>query len=63
MLLAFLGLGIYFDNWLSLLVIFLPITLATLNRIKKEEEVLWVGLGPAYKAYCEETKRLIPWLY
>jgi protein-S-isoprenylcysteine O-methyltransferase Ste14 len=63
MLIAFLGLGIYFANWLSLLVILLPITWATLNRIEKEEEALLMGLRPAYKAYCDKTKRLIPWLY
>ena len=63
MLIAFLGLGIYCANWLSLFVIILPITLATQNRIQKEEAVLLAGLGSAYKAYCEETKRLIPWIY
>jgi protein-S-isoprenylcysteine O-methyltransferase len=60
---AFLGLGLYLANWLSLLVIIIPIAWATLNRIDKEEEALLAGLGPPYKAYCDKTKRLIPWLY
>lgn len=63
MLIAFLGLGIYFANWLSLLIILVPISIAILNRINKEEEVLLEGLGPAYQAYCSNTKRLIPWIY
>ena len=63
LLIAFLGLGIYLANWLSVLVIIIPITWATLNRINKEEDALLAGLGPAYKAYYDKTKRLIPWLY
>lgn len=63
MLIAFLGLGMYFANWLSLLFLLLPVTMATLYRIKKEEEILLKVLGPPYQAYCMETKRLIPWLF
>ncbi|MGD0586137.1 MAG: isoprenylcysteine carboxylmethyltransferase family protein [Oryzomonas sp.] len=63
MLIAFLGLGMYFANWLSLLFLLFPITVATLYRIKKEEEILLNVLGPPYQAYCMKTKRLIPWLY
>ena len=63
LLVAFLGLGMYFANWLSLLFLLVPITVATLYRIKKEEEILLKVLGPPYQAYCKETKRLIPWLF
>ncbi len=60
LLLAFLGLGMFFGNWLSLVVLMFPITLAVHHRIRLEESVLVSALGPAYSAYCARTKRLIP---
>ena len=60
LLLAFLGLGVFFGNWLSLVVLMIPITLAVIHRIRLEESVLASALGPAYSAYCARTKRLIP---
>ena len=52
----------YFNNWLSLAVILVPVTLATLYRIRVEESVLFQALGEAYVAYASRTKRLIPGL-
>ena len=63
MLIAFLGVGVYLANWLSLLVLLIPVTLATLYRIKKEEDILLKVLGQPYQAYSMQTKRLIPWLF
>jgi protein-S-isoprenylcysteine O-methyltransferase len=63
LLLTFLGLGVIFVNWLSLVVLVVPITLAVLNRIAKEESVLRDGLGASYAAYCSRTKRLVPGLF
>jgi protein-S-isoprenylcysteine O-methyltransferase len=60
LLLAFLGLGVFFGNWLSLGVLMIPITLAVIHRIRLEESMLVSALGPAYNAYCARTKRLIP---
>lgn len=60
LLLAFLGLGVFFGNWFSLVVLMIPITLAVIHRIRLEESVLVSALGPAYSAYCTRTKRLIP---
>ena len=62
LLLAFFGLGLFFANWLSLLVLMVPITLAVINRVAKEERALLVALGPSYAAYCARTKRLFPGL-
>ena len=62
LLLAFLGLGVFFANWLSILVLFVPISLAVVNRIAKEEAALRSALGEPYAAYCARTKRLIPGL-
>jgi protein-S-isoprenylcysteine O-methyltransferase Ste14 len=63
MLVAFAGVGVYFRNWLSLALIVVPITLATIYRISVEEAALSRELGPGYAAYCTRTKRLIPWIY
>jgi protein-S-isoprenylcysteine O-methyltransferase len=62
LLLAFLGLGVAFANWLSLVALTVPITLAVLWRVRKEERALLEALGPAYATYCAHTKRFIPWL-
>lgn len=62
LLLAFLGLGVSFSNWLSMLVLMTPITFAVLNRVKKEEHALAAALGHEYIDYCGRTKRFIPGL-
>lgn len=61
-LLSFLGLGMAFGNWLTIVVIFLPIFWAFLYRIKIEESALRNAF-PKYAKYIQETKRLIPGLY
>jgi len=63
LLLAFLGLGLYFNNWLSVLVIVLPVTLALLYRIRIEEAALAAVIGAEYAAYCARTKRLVPGIF
>ena len=63
LLLAFLGVGLAFNNWLSLLVIFVPIMAALLYRIRVEESVLAETLGREYTDYCQTTKRLLPGIY
>ncbi len=62
-LLSFLGLGLAFSNWLSVLVIFLPILAAFLYRIRVEEAALREAFGQAYQRYCQKTRRLLPGVY
>jgi len=62
-LLSFLGLAISFSNWLTALVIFMPITGAFLYRIHVEEKALGEFLGDDYRQYRSSTKRLIPGIY
>ncbi|GAB4380626.1 MAG: hypothetical protein Kow0042_30830 [Calditrichia bacterium] len=62
-LLSFLGLGIYFRSWVSLLVIFVPILLVFLKRIQTEERALQEAFGDAYRAYSQSVKRLIPKIF
>jgi protein-S-isoprenylcysteine O-methyltransferase len=62
-LIAFIGVGLYVRNWISLLLLILPITAAFLWRIRIEEQALIAGLGEDYRRYAARTKRLIPFLY
>jgi len=62
-LLSFLGLGLTLGNWVSLLIIFLPVLAAFLYRIKIEEKVLTKNFKEEYINYKKGTKKLIPYLY
>jgi len=62
MLTAFLGLAVFFWNWLSMLALMIPVTGAVVNRILKEERALAAAFGADYDSYCRRTKRLIPYL-
>ncbi len=60
---SFLGLGISFNNWLSIIAILIPVLTAFLYRIHIEEKVLLAAFGREYSAYCKKSKRLIPGLF
>ena len=62
-LLSFLGLGITTLNWISGIIIVVPIMIAFIYRINIEEQVLTTFFGDQYKQYCAATKRLIPKIY
>ncbi len=62
-LLAFVGLGFCFGNWLTILFLTVPIIGAFLWRIRIEESALTEALGEDYRGYMRRTKRLIPWVY
>lgn len=62
-LLAFLGLALCMANWLSLLVVVLPILWAFSRRMSTEEIALSSALGTPYINYMRRTKRLAPFIY
>ncbi len=62
-LLSFLGLGLSFSNWLSTLVMLVPILTAFSYRIVVEEKVLLQVFGEEYANYSKTTKRLVPGIY
>ncbi len=62
-LLAFIGFGLCLANWLALLCLIIPITLAFIWRIRVEERALSDALGDQYRAYMQRTKRLLPLVY
>jgi protein-S-isoprenylcysteine O-methyltransferase Ste14 len=62
-LLSFLGLGLTFANYISILTIFVPIGLVFLYRIQVEEQALIDNFGDEYLTYRAASKRLIPFIY
>jgi protein-S-isoprenylcysteine O-methyltransferase Ste14 len=58
-----LGISISISNWLSILLMMIPVTLGYLYRIKVEEKFMTDQLGEDYKHYQDRTKRIIPMLY
>jgi protein-S-isoprenylcysteine O-methyltransferase len=62
-LLAFLGVTLCLGNWLSMLIIMLPITWAFAWRMSTEEAALANALGSPYTNYMSRTKRLAPYIY
>ncbi len=62
-LLTSLGLGLYLNNWLSLIFAFVPPFLAFAYRIRIEEQALVEQFGDEYIQYRKNTKKLIPFIY
>lgn len=62
-LLAFLGLALCLDNWVSLVVVIVPTMLAFNRRMNVEEHALANALGTPYTSYMRRTKRLVPRIY
>ena len=62
-LLTFLGLGLTLGNWISLLIVFLPVLGAFLYRINIEEKALMDNFKDEYVDYQKKTKKLIPFIY
>jgi protein-S-isoprenylcysteine O-methyltransferase Ste14 len=57
-----LGFALVFRSWIGLAAM-IPVVAFFLLRIKDEEAVLQKEFGPQWKAYCERSWRLIPYLY
>jgi protein-S-isoprenylcysteine O-methyltransferase Ste14 len=62
-LIIFIGISTSISNWLSILVMMIPVTLGYLYRIKVEERFMFEQLGEDYLNYQERTKRIIPMIY
>jgi protein-S-isoprenylcysteine O-methyltransferase Ste14 len=62
-LIIFAGISISLSNWLSILLMMIPVTLGYFYRIKVEERFMLKQLGEDYRSYQERTKRLIPMIY
>jgi protein-S-isoprenylcysteine O-methyltransferase Ste14 len=63
MMLAFITLSVTFQNWLSIVCLMLPVSIALAYRIYVEEIALEATFGETYHAYVKATKRLIPGVF
>jgi protein-S-isoprenylcysteine O-methyltransferase Ste14 len=62
-LLTFLGFGLTLGNWISLIIVFLPVLAVFLYRINIEEKALMDNFKDEYADYQKKTKKLMPFIY
>lgn len=62
-LIIFLGISVCLSNWLSILLMIIPVLLGYLNRINVEEKFMIEQMGQKYIDYQKRTKKLIPTIY
>jgi protein-S-isoprenylcysteine O-methyltransferase len=62
-LMIFLGLSISLSNWLSILLMMIPVVIGYIYRIRVEEKFMADQLGEIYLNYQRRTKRIIPLIY
>jgi len=59
-LLLFLGIATSLSNWVSILVMMIPVSIGFLNRINVEERFMVKQFGEKYMEYMKKTKSIIP---
>jgi protein-S-isoprenylcysteine O-methyltransferase Ste14 len=62
-LIIFLGISVTLSNWLSVLLMIIPVLSGYIYRIIVEEKFMAQQLGQIYLDYQNRTKRLIPGIY
>jgi protein-S-isoprenylcysteine O-methyltransferase Ste14 len=62
-LIIFLGISTCLSNWISILLMIIPVLYGYLNRINVEEKFMVEQMGQKYLDYMTRTKRLIPEIY
>lgn len=62
-LIIFLGISVCLSNWISILLMIVPVLLGYLNRMNVEEKFMAEQMGQKYIDYRKRTKKLIPMLY
>lgn len=62
-LIIFLGTAVCLSNWLSMLLMIIPVLFGYLNRINVEERFMAEQMGQKYIDYRKRTRKLIPLIY
>ena len=62
-LIIFLGIATSLSNWLSVLLMMIPVSVGYINRIKVEEKFMTQQMGQKYIEYQKRTKKLIPKIF
>jgi protein-S-isoprenylcysteine O-methyltransferase Ste14 len=60
---AFLGLGLMYDNWLGLAAAAMIPMIGFVNRIRVEEGALFTALGDVYLSYASSRRRMVPFIW
>ena len=63
LLLEFLGFSLFYSNWITILIINVPIFLALVYRMKIEEELLTDAFGIEYENYKKRTNKIFPGIF
>ena len=61
-LLMYIGTALALTNWLSVLLVSVPVLAAYIYRVRVEERALLACLGPRYEEYMRRTKRFVPFV-
>ena len=59
-LIIFLGIATALSNWISILLMIIPVFGGYINRIRIEEKFMTQQMGQKYIDYQSRTKKLIP---
>ena len=62
-IIIFIGISTSMSNWLSILLMLIPVLFGYIYRIRTEERFMAEQLGQKYIDYQKRTKRLIPLIY
>jgi protein-S-isoprenylcysteine O-methyltransferase Ste14 len=62
-LLIFIGISTSLSNWLSIILMAIPIAIGYIYRMRTEERFMIEQIGDDYLNYKNRTKRLIPMIY
>jgi protein-S-isoprenylcysteine O-methyltransferase Ste14 len=62
-LIIFVGISTSLSNWLSIVLMIIPVLLGYIYRISTEERFMIEQMGQKYVNYQKRTKRLLPMIY
>jgi protein-S-isoprenylcysteine O-methyltransferase Ste14 len=62
-LIIFVGISTSLSNWLSIVLMIIPVLIGYIYRINTEERFMIEQMGQKYIDYQKRTKRLIPKIY
>jgi protein-S-isoprenylcysteine O-methyltransferase Ste14 len=62
-LIIFVGIATSLSNWLSVILMMIPVMVGYIYRINTEERFMIEQMGQKYIDYQKRTKRLIPMIY
>ena len=63
LVIIFAGISTALSNWLSIIMMIVPVIIGIMNRIRVEESFLIEQMGQKYTDYQKRTKRLIPKIF